>query len=234
VAVELHWDVVAAARQIFGVQGLVDVADEVQDEFQGFVAGAEGVGGVEEEGGLQSVRSCVDYVACGGEDVSRLTIPGWRGLKSHSPGPVCSLVRNRGCSSQVGCLWRLPLLSHRISCCPDNICSGGDYTASRTNKMPALSKRLAHADRVWPDSRVANIESFRRLQKVLNELGCIFREEVLCQVADGAMAETAPGGCLTCEGEDGKGCWGEHVFGTCYEMEGMDVSVVGDEYIYRM
>jgi hypothetical protein len=52
VAVELHWDVVAAARQIFGVQGLVDVADEVQDEFQGFVAGAEGVGGVEEEGGL--------------------------------------------------------------------------------------------------------------------------------------------------------------------------------------
>jgi hypothetical protein len=30
----------------------MDVADEVQDELQGFVAGAEGVGGVEEEGGL--------------------------------------------------------------------------------------------------------------------------------------------------------------------------------------
>jgi len=52
VAVELHWDIVAAACQVFGVQGLVDVADEVQDEFEGFVAGAEGVGGVEEEGGL--------------------------------------------------------------------------------------------------------------------------------------------------------------------------------------
>ena len=52
VAVEGYRDVVAAAGQVFGVQGLVDVADEVQDEFQGFVAGAEGGGGVEEEGGL--------------------------------------------------------------------------------------------------------------------------------------------------------------------------------------
>jgi hypothetical protein len=52
VAIEGHWDVVAAARQVLGVQGLVDVADEVKDEFQGFVARAEGVGGVEEEGGL--------------------------------------------------------------------------------------------------------------------------------------------------------------------------------------
>jgi hypothetical protein len=52
VAIEDHGNVVAAARQIFGVQGLMDVADEVQDELQGFVAGAEGVGGVEEEGGL--------------------------------------------------------------------------------------------------------------------------------------------------------------------------------------
>jgi hypothetical protein len=34
------------------VQGLVDVADEVQDELQGFIAGAERVGGVKEEGGL--------------------------------------------------------------------------------------------------------------------------------------------------------------------------------------
>jgi hypothetical protein len=52
VAVEDYRDVVAAARQVFGVEGLVDVADEVQDEFQGFVASAEGVGGVEEEGSL--------------------------------------------------------------------------------------------------------------------------------------------------------------------------------------
>ena len=51
-AVEDYRDVVAAARQVFGVQGLMDVADEVQDEFQGFVAGAEGVGRVEEEGSL--------------------------------------------------------------------------------------------------------------------------------------------------------------------------------------
>jgi hypothetical protein len=32
VAVELYGDVVTAACQVFGVQGLVDVADEVQDE----------------------------------------------------------------------------------------------------------------------------------------------------------------------------------------------------------
>lgn len=52
VAVELYGDVVASASQVFGVQGLVDVADEVQDELQGFIAGAERVGGVKEEGGL--------------------------------------------------------------------------------------------------------------------------------------------------------------------------------------
>ena len=52
VPVEDYRDVVAAARKVFGVEGLVDVADEVQDEFQGFVASAEGVGGVEEEGSL--------------------------------------------------------------------------------------------------------------------------------------------------------------------------------------
>ena len=46
VTVELDWDVVAAAREILGVQGLMDVADEVEDEFQGFVAGAEWVGSV--------------------------------------------------------------------------------------------------------------------------------------------------------------------------------------------
>ena len=51
-AVEDYRDVVAAAGQVFGVEGLVDVADEVQDEFQGFVASAEGAGGVEEEGSL--------------------------------------------------------------------------------------------------------------------------------------------------------------------------------------
>jgi hypothetical protein len=41
---------------------LVDVADEVQDEFQGFVAGAEGVGGVEEEGCL--FGPCVKNRVC--------------------------------------------------------------------------------------------------------------------------------------------------------------------------
>ena len=62
VAVEGYRDVVAAAGQVFGVQGLVDVADEVQDEFQGFVAGAEGIGGVEEEGGL--FGPCVKNRVC--------------------------------------------------------------------------------------------------------------------------------------------------------------------------
>lgn len=52
VAVELHGDVVAATREIFGVQRLVNVADEVEDEFESFVAGTEGVGGVEQKGCL--------------------------------------------------------------------------------------------------------------------------------------------------------------------------------------
>jgi hypothetical protein len=78
--------------------------------------------------------------------------------------------------------------------------------------MPALSERLAHANRVRPNSRIANIESIRRFEQVLDELSCVFGEEVLGQVADSAMAETAPCDCLACESEDGKGCWGEHVF----------------------
>ena len=52
VAVEGYGDVVAAAAEVFGVQGLVDVADEVQDEFEGFVAGAESGVWVEDDGGL--------------------------------------------------------------------------------------------------------------------------------------------------------------------------------------
>lgn len=52
VAVKSDGDVVSATAEILGVQRLVDVAYEVQDEFQGFVASAEGVGGVEEEGSL--------------------------------------------------------------------------------------------------------------------------------------------------------------------------------------
>lgn len=42
-AVEGYRDIVAAPAQVFGVQGLVDVADEVDEVFEGFVAGAPGV-----------------------------------------------------------------------------------------------------------------------------------------------------------------------------------------------
>jgi hypothetical protein len=78
-------------------------------------------------------------------------------------------------------------------------------TASLTDKMPTLSKRLAHADCIRPNSRVTDIESFRRFQEVMDELSGLFSEQVLGQVADGAMPETAPCGCLACEGEEGEG-----------------------------
>ena len=44
-------DIIAAASLIFGVEGLMDVADEVDEEFEGFVVcrgrqiGVEGAGG---------------------------------------------------------------------------------------------------------------------------------------------------------------------------------------------
>lgn len=48
----------------------MDVADEVQDEFQGLVAGCEREGGVEEEGGLLGealeVFSCFLFGGCCG------------------------------------------------------------------------------------------------------------------------------------------------------------------------
>ena len=53
-AVEDYRDVVAAAGQVFGVEGLVDVADEVQDEFQGFVASSECGVWVQDDGCLLS------------------------------------------------------------------------------------------------------------------------------------------------------------------------------------
>jgi len=76
--------------------------------------------------------------------------------------------------------------------------------------MPPLSKRLTSPNVIRPDSRIADIESLRWLEKALDQLMGVFGEEVLGQVADGAMAETAPRDCLACEGEEGEGCQGEH------------------------
>lgn len=52
VAVKSDGDVVSATAEILGVQRLVDVAYEVQDEFQGFVTGSEGGVRVQDYGGL--------------------------------------------------------------------------------------------------------------------------------------------------------------------------------------
>ena len=54
VAVESNGDIVSSAAEILGVQGLVDVADEVQDEFQGFVASSESGVWVQDDGCLLS------------------------------------------------------------------------------------------------------------------------------------------------------------------------------------
>jgi hypothetical protein len=40
-AIEGDGNVVSSAAEILGVEGLVDVADEVHDELEGFVAGPE-------------------------------------------------------------------------------------------------------------------------------------------------------------------------------------------------
>ena len=71
-----------------------------------------------------------------------------------------------------------------------------------TDKMPALSKRLTLTNAIGPYSGVSNIERVRGLNEVLDELGGVFGEEVLGQVADCAVAETAPGSCLACECKD--------------------------------
>jgi len=52
-SVEEDWDSVSAALAGFGVQRLVDVADEVEEELEGFVVLILGEGGVTDAGCLR-------------------------------------------------------------------------------------------------------------------------------------------------------------------------------------
>jgi hypothetical protein len=133
-------------------------------------------------------------------------IPGSTKQKSHIPEPVYSPAQSPGYSSLAGCLSRLPFHFITSAVHTNKVASRDIYTASLTNKMPTLSKRLAHADGIRPDSSITNIEGFRGFEKVLDELRGVFGEEVLGQVADGAMTKAAPCSCLACEGEDGEIC----------------------------
>ena len=82
---------------------------------------------------------------------------------------------------EVAALWWAVFRVYHFITLVVNSISGGvnDYTAHLTDKMPALSKRLAHANRIRPNSSVANIERLRRLEEVLDELSGVFGEEVL-------------------------------------------------------
>jgi hypothetical protein len=100
------------------------------------------------------------------------------------------------------------ITSHYTKSALNSIHGGGksQHQPGLTDKMPALSERLTLPNRVRPNRRIADIESFRWLEEVLDKLRSVLREEVLGQVPDGAVAETAPGDCLAGEGEEGEGC----------------------------
>jgi len=83
--------------------------------------------------------------------------------------------------------------------------AGNAFSALLTDEMPPFSERLTLPNRIRPDSRIADVEFFRGFEKVLNKLRSVFGKEVLGQVADGAVTQTAPGDCLACEGEEGEG-----------------------------
>ena len=107
---------------------------------------------------------------------------------------------------EVAALWWAVFRVYHFITLVVNSISGGvnDYTAHLTDKMPALSKRLTLPNSIRPNSSITNIEGIRGFEEILDELRSFFGEEVLGQIADGAMAETSPLGCLTREDEDGE------------------------------
>jgi hypothetical protein len=85
------------------------------------------------------------------------------------------------------------------------------WLALLTDEVPPFSVVLALPDPISPDSCITDVEGIGRLDKVFHKLRCIFREVMLCKVADCAVTKTTPTSHIAGKREESKGVKGvEH------------------------
>jgi hypothetical protein len=71
--------------------------------------------------------------------------------------------------------------------------------------VPSFREVLTLPYAISPDGRIADIEGISGLYEILHELGRVFGEVVLCEVAHSAVTKAAPAGNVTRKCEQGKG-----------------------------